>query len=125
LSGFGIHSVAVGNPSTPGGLVDSSGPTVCAAAPRAGQPVKGAVTLEVRYTCATSGATVPLDTVGKELDIAEAELDGLHVKYNEIDASHSMFGIVEPANWIVCRTYPGGGQAISGTIQLFAQEGGC
>jgi hypothetical protein len=125
LSGYGIQSVGEGNPSTPGGLVDSSGPTVCATRPRAGQPVHGLVTLQVRYTCATSSTAVPMDLVGKELDIAEAELHSLHVKYNEIDASHSMFGIIEPANWTVCRTYPTRGQTISGRLQLFAEEDGC
>ena len=110
LRGFGIHSVAVGTPSTPGGLVDASGPTVCATKPRAGQPVKGKVTLKVRYTCATSSATVPPDLIGKELDIAQAELARLHLKHNEIDVSHSTFGILEPANWTVCRTYPSSGQ---------------
>lgn len=125
LSGFGIHSQATGNPATPGGLVDSSGPTVCATMPAAGQPVNGTVMLEVRYTCASSPDTIPPDLVGKELDIAEAELGRLHVKFHEIDASHSAFGILVPANWTVCRTYPASGQTISGPVQLFAEDNIC
>jgi hypothetical protein len=59
---------------------------------------------------ATSRHTVPPDLVGKELDVAETELETLHVKYHEIDAAHYAFGILEPSNWTVCQTYPRAGQ---------------
>jgi hypothetical protein len=87
--------------------------------------VTGPVTLEVDFTCARSGGTVPPDLIGKELDIAEAELNRLHIPYHEVDASHSAFGIIEQGNWTVCQTYPDRGNAVRGSVQLFAQQTGC
>jgi hypothetical protein len=125
LNGLAIHYREVGNPATPAGLVDASGPTVCQTQPTAGRPAAGPVTLIVKFSCATSRSTVPRDLVGKELDVAEAELRTLHIKYHEIDASHSAFGILEPSNWTVCHTYPPAGEAPTAPVQLFAQEAGC
>jgi hypothetical protein len=54
------------------------------------------------FSCASSSARVPRDLLGKELDIAEVELESLHIKYHEVDASHSAFGILDQKNWTVC-----------------------
>jgi hypothetical protein len=69
-----------------------------------------------------SSEEVP-DLVGERLDVAEEELDGLGINYDEIGGG--TFGIVVRSNWEVCETNPGAGESADSVKLIVDRPGNC
>lgn len=66
--------------------------------------------------------TVPGDVVGKKLDDAEDELDGMNIQYSVDSGDHI---VILRGDWGVCSTTPAPGQAVSGAIVLHVGHFSC
>jgi hypothetical protein len=63
------------------------------------------------------------DLVGERLDVAEDELDGMGINYEEIGGG--TFGIVVRSNWEVCETRPKAGSSASTVKLIVDRPGNC
>jgi hypothetical protein len=71
----------------------------------------------------SGGAERVPDLVGERLDVAEDELDGLGIRYEEIGGG--TFGIVVRSNWEVCETRPKSGARADSVKLIVARPGEC
>lgn len=65
---------------------------------------------------------MPGDLVGKKLDDAEDELDGMGIQYSVDSGGHV---VILRGDWGVCSTTPGAGQPVSGAIVLHVGHFSC
>lgn len=91
---------------------------VCSATPAAGQPIDGALILNIRhFACGAKrefagSQRVPRDLVSKNLQYVGEELDADNIEFTirgDVNA-------IVPAEWGVCTTTPSGGQPIDGQL---------
>jgi beta-lactam-binding protein with PASTA domain len=68
-----------------------------------------------------SGITVP-ELQGQPLDVAERRLEDLGLDSTEV--SDSLFGVLFPSEWDVCRTDPAAGEVVRprSTVRLFVDR---
>jgi len=74
-------------------------------------------------SAAPSGTTVP-SLAGQGLDVAEQQLDRLGLHSSE--QGGGLFGVVVPADWVVCETSPGSGSVVrpGSTVRLLIDRPG-
>lgn len=101
---------------------------VCFTTPSAGQPIDGALVLNIRhFACGAKrevpgSQRVPRDLVGKNVQLVGEELgaDNIELTIQGGDAN-----AIVPAEWGVCSTTPSPGQPIEGQLVLHIRHLSC
>jgi serine/threonine protein kinase len=94
-------------------------------APRISDAARAISTADAPSTGGATGVTVP-SLAGQPLDAAERRLD--EVGLDSSEEGGGLFGVLDPANWIVCATSPPAGSSLDrgSTVRLLIDRpGGC
>src|SRR4051794_14399161 len=94
-------------------------------APRISDAARAISTADAPSTGGATGVTVP-SLAGQPLDAAERRLD--EVGLDSSEEGGGLFGVLDPANWIVCATSPPAGSSVDrgSTVRLLIDRpGGC